>query len=220
METNVIYNEECLQGMEERIPDNSIDMILTDIPYGETNRDDNGLRNLDKGIADQISFDLEEALQEFNRVCSGSFYIFCGFQQLSYIDGFFRQNNISRRCLVWEKTNPSPMNGEYIWLSGVELCVYGKKPGATFNGYCDNTVLRYPSGRSKEHPTQKPLDMFKELIEKSSDEGDIVLDPFLGSGTTAVAAKVLDRKYIGFEQNEEYYKIAQERVSEVQKKLI
>jgi site-specific DNA-methyltransferase (adenine-specific) len=212
---NQIIEGDCLEVMKD-IPDKSVDMILTDIPYAEANRESNGLRCLDKEEADIQTFALSDFLQECNRVCKGSFYIFCGFQQLSEIDGYFRQNNISRRCIVWEKTNPSPMNAKTIWLSGIEICVYGKKSGATFNGFYKNTVLRYPSGSSKMHPTEKPLRMFEDLIAMSSNEGDIILDPCMGSGTTAVASLNTGRFFIGIEKEPKYCEIARQRVKAAQ----
>ena len=108
------------------------------------------------------------------------------------------------------------MNGDVIWLSGVELCVFGKKKGATYNYHCKNTVLRYPCGRSKVHPTQKPINLFRTLISASTKEGDVILDPFTGSGTTAIAAIKEKRHYIGMELNKEYYDIACERIKKEQ----
>ena len=93
LEKNKIYLGDCLELMKE-IPDKSIDMILTDIPYNEANRKSNGLRNLDKDKADICEFSLSTFLLESNRICKGSFYIFCGFQQLSEIDSFFRNNGV------------------------------------------------------------------------------------------------------------------------------
>ena len=81
LEKNKIYLGDCLELMKE-IPDKSIDMILTDIPYNEANRKSNGLRNLDKDKADICEFSLSTFLLESNRICKGSFYIFCGFQQI------------------------------------------------------------------------------------------------------------------------------------------
>jgi len=212
---NQIIEGDCLEVMRE-LPDKSVDMILTDIPYAEANRESNGLRCLDKQEADVQTFVLSDFLQECNRVCKGSFYVFCGFQQLSEIDGYFRQHDISRRCIVWEKTNPSPMNAKTIWLSGIEVCVYGKKSGATFNGFYKNTVLRYPSGSSKVHPTEKPLRMFEDLISISSNAGDIILDPCLGSGTTAIAAHNTGRFFIGIEKEPKYVEIARKRLERAQ----
>lgn len=192
----------------------SIDVVLTDIPYGEVNRPSNGLRELDKGKADIVDFDIDELLSQLVRVAKGSIYIFCGTEQVSDIRKFLVANGLSTRLLIWEKTNPSPMNGDKIWLSGIECCVYGKFPGATFNAHCKNTVLRYPvcSGKKRIHKTQKPLELFKYLIEVSSNPGDIVLDPFSGSGTTAVACRQLNRKYICVEKDEESYRNAEERI--------
>ena len=145
MELNKIYNEDCLEGMK-KIPDASVDCIVTDIPYNECNRTDNGLRNLDKDKADIGIFDVAVLTKNLCDKTKGSIYMFCGFNQVSTIRQAMSQKGLSTRIVVWEKTNPSPMNGSVIWLSGVELCVYGKKKGATFNFHCKNTVFRYPCG--------------------------------------------------------------------------
>ena len=74
-------------------------------------------------------------------------------------------------------------------------------------------VIKSSYLKAKWHPTQKPMEIFTRLIKLSSKEGDVVIDPFLGSGTTAIAAKRLGRKYIGIENNEKFFKIAEERIS-------
>ena len=208
---NEIYLGDCLELMKD-IPDKSIDMVLTDIPYVEVNRNSNGLRNLDKGKADIIDFNLDELVNELCRITKGSIYIYCGTEQVSNIRKLLIQNKMSIRLIIWEKSNPSPMNGDKIWLSGIECCVYGKFPKATFNLHCKNTVLRYPCGRSKIHPTQKPLKMFEDLILASSNEGDTILDPFIGSGTTAIACINTNRNFIGVEKDEHYFNLANERL--------
>jgi len=220
IELNRIYNEDCLEGMK-RISDNSVDCILTDIPYGEVNRSSNGLRKLDKSHADIVLFDIERLCKEFTRISKGSIYVFCGIEQVSDIRKTFVQQGLSTRIIVWEKTNPSPMNGDKIWLSGIELCVYGKKPRATYNGFGRNSVIRYSSGESKIHPTQKPVNLFGDLILTSSNEGDTIFDPFMGSGTTGIAAIRTNRKFIGFELSKQYFDIATKRIKEEiqQKKL-
>lgn len=212
-----LHEGDCIkymQGMEKK----SVDLLLTDIPYNEVNRKDNGLRKLDKGVADDAEFDLEEALKQFMRVTRGSIYVFCGIEQVSYIKKTFRENGLSTRLIIWEKTNPSPMNGQSIWLSSVECCVYGKFPKATFNEHCKGTVLRFPCGRSKIHPTQKPTALFNKIVEVSSNEGDIVFDPFMGSGTAGESAITLGRKFIGCELDHEYFVAAKDRIEEVEKK--
>lgn len=206
-----IHNGDCIPYMEG-MKAKSVDLLLTDIPYNEVNRKSNGLRNLDKKDADGAEFDLNKALEQFMRVTKGSIYVFCGIEQVSIIKKTFREHGLSTRLVVWEKSNPSPMNGNAIWLSSVECCVYGKFPKATFNEHCKSSVLKFPCGRSKVHPTQKPLPLFKRIVEVSSNEGDIVFDPFMGSGTSGVAALQLGRKFIGCEANEEYFKICENRI--------
>lgn len=196
----------------KQFDDKSIELCVTDIPYGEVNRKSNGLRNLDKHKADEVTFSLLDFLSELNRIIFGSIYIFCGTEQVSEIRKTLIKYGFSTRLIIWEKTNPSPMNGQHIWLSGVECCVYGKRKGAVFNGHCNNTVLRFPCGRNKLHPTQKPLDLIKQLIEFSSNKCGLVLDPCMGSGTTGVACKELDRDFIGIELDKEYFDIAKNRI--------
>ena len=211
MELNKIYNEDCLVGMK-RIPDGSVDCIVTDIPYNECNRTDNGLRNLDKDKADIGIFDVAMLTENLCEKTKGSIYMFFGFNQVSTIRQAMSQKGMSTRIVVWEKTNPSPMNGNKIWLSGIELCVFGKKSKATFNLHCKNTVLRYPCGVNKIHPTQKPIALMSYIVNASTKEGDIVLDPFMGSGTTAIACIREKRNFIGFEKSEEYWRKSMERI--------
>ena len=209
---------DCLEGMKQ-IPDGSVDLVLTDIPYGVVNRDDNGLRTLTKDAADIETFDVCELTKTLCAKTKGSIYMFCGTEQVSDIRRKMVEQGLSTRLMIWEKTNPSPMNGEYMWLSGVECCVYGKKSGGTFNLRCKNSVLRYPCGEHDIHPTQKPVDMFRYLIQASSNESDLMLDPFMGSGTTAVACIKEKRHFIGYELNKEYYDKACKRIDAAQRQL-
>lgn len=204
---NQIYNEDCMIGMK-RISDKSIPLILTDIPYDAVNRDSNGLRNLNKSHADIMLFDLNIFLEELYRISSNTIVIFCGKEQFSSIYTFFASKKGTVRPIIWEKSNPSPMNGKYVYLSGVEMAVWFKKNGGTFNSHCKNTVFKYPNGRSKLHPTEKNHKLLKDLILDNSDEGDLVFDPCFGSGSHLFVAKNLNRKYLGFEINNEYFSIA------------
>ena len=211
MESNLILGD-CLEKMKD-IPDNSVDLCLTDLPYSVVNRPSNGIRNFDKGVADVISFNLGSAIKEAVRVCSGSFYFFCSTEQVSEIRSILASEMSTRLC-VWKKKNPSPVNGQHIWLSGVECIVYGKKRGAAFNRHCENPVFEFSSGRNKHHPTQKPIHLIQYLIESSSVENDTVLDFTMGSGSTGVAAKILNRNFIGIEKDKKYFEIAKRRIEE------
>jgi site-specific DNA-methyltransferase (adenine-specific) len=123
------------------------------------------------------------------------------------------------RFIEWLKTNPQPINSKVNYLTNCrEIALLGiKKSKPTFNSSYDKAVYEYPiqGGKDRFHPTQKNTKMFEELIEKHSNEGDVVLDPFLGSGTTAVAASATGREFIGCELDEEYYKKAVERIKNV-----
>lgn len=196
------------------MPDNSVDFSLTDIPYDEVNRSSNGLRKLDKGCADVMIFDLEEFLFELNRVTKNSICIFCGQRQYSKIYDYLGKQKGTVRPIIWEKSNPSPMNGQYIYLSGVELAVWFKKSGAkTFNAHCKNSVFKYPCGRSKIHPTEKNHGLLKEIILDNTNEGDIVFDPCAGSGAHCLIAKENNRRFIGCEIDESWWEQAVNRVS-------
>lgn len=196
----------------------SVNLVLTDIPYGKVNRDSNGLRNLDKDVADVMTFVLSEFLDEIYRICKGTIIIFCGKEQLSEIYGYFDNMQKNKkgtvRQLIWRKTNPSPMNGQHIYLSGIENAVWFKKRGGVFNAHCKNTVFNYPCGRSKLHPTEKNHDLLKELILDNSQEGDLIFDPCMGSGSHGVVALQNNRDFIGVELNKNYFEIAQKRILE------
>ena len=207
MELNKLLNEDCINFMNTMKKD-SINCCLTDIPYGEVNRDSNGLRVLDKEKADELTFDLKEFLDLIYNVTSSTIIIFCGKEQLSEIHKFFsdkqKKGKGTVRQLVWQKSNPSPMNGQYVYLSGIENAVWFKKRGGTFNAHCKNTVFTYPNGSRKIHPTEKNHNLLKELILDNTNENDIIFDPCAGSGSTLLMAKETNRNYIGCELNTEY----------------
>lgn len=215
IEPNNCYNINCMEGMKLMKGQGvKADCLLTDLPYGEVNRKSNGLRTLDKANADSTTFDLMAYLNSVIQVIKGNFLIFCGTEQVSAIRKFFVEHDMTTRLLIWEKTNPSPMNGQTVYLSGIECCVYAKARGGVFNGFCKNTVFRYPCGTNDIHPTMKPLGLWYELLRDNTNEGQIVLDTCMGSWTTAVACHKLNRSWIGFELNEEYYKKGQQRYLE------
>lgn len=196
---------------------NSVKLTLTDIPYAEVNRESNGLRKLDKSTADEQTFDLNDFLTEVYRVTEGTIIIFCGMNQFSTIREFFAEKQAAKegtvRQLIWKKSNPSPMNGQYIYLSGIENAVWFKKKGGTFNARCKNTVFEYPCGRSKMHPTEKNHKLLEELIQDNSNPGDLVFDPCAGSGSHLLVARNNGRDFIGVELDEGYFKIAEGRLS-------
>ena len=135
-------------------------------------------------------------------------------EQVSNIVGYFsqkqKQNKGTVRQLIWKKTNPSPMNGDYIYLSGIENAVWFKKRGGIFNAHCKSNVFEYPCGRSKLHPTEKNHDLLKDLILDNSNEGNVIFDPCCGSGSHCLVAGENNRLFIGCELNTDYFQIAKE----------
>lgn len=126
MEINRIIHGDCMSNLQD-LENDIINLTLTDIPYGEVNRNSNGLRTLDKEEADVMTFDLDEFLKELYRVTKGIIIIFCGKEQVSPIHKFFSEKQAKGkgtvRQLIWEKSNPSPMNGQHIYLSGIENAI-------------------------------------------------------------------------------------------------
>jgi hypothetical protein len=173
-------------------------MVLTDIPYNEVSRKSAGLRRLDKGAADVATLSTKDIVALLATLAP-THYVFCGIEQVSSLRANFVKAGFTTRLGIWEKTNPSPMNGQYLWLSSLECCVFARKKGAVFNLHCAHPVWKGSAGRRTFHPTQKPTWLFRLLIEASSRPNDVVLDPFCGSGTSLVAAIQTGRKSIGVE---------------------
>lgn len=210
---------DCLEVMAG-LADGCVSMILADIPYGVVNRKSAGMRNLDKGAADELTFPLAGALAECVRLATGTIYIFCGTEQVSELRSRMVDAGLSTRLGIWEKTNPSPMNGQRVWLSAIECCVIGRKPGATFNEHCKSPVWRHATARGKLHPTMKPVGLMERLVLASSNPGDTVLDFTMGSGTTGVACANTGRRFIGIERDGGYFAIASDRIAAAYEKRV
>ena len=118
-----------------------------------------------------------------------------------------------KNILIWIKNNTGmgDLYGDYAPKS--EFIIYARKGKRKLNGRRDSNILYFNRTNNKLHPTEKPLDLCEFLINKSSNENNLILDSFIGSGTTALACKNLNRNFIGFENNEEYFKIAQKRLN-------
>jgi site-specific DNA-methyltransferase (adenine-specific) len=140
----------------------------------------------------------------------GTLIIFFDLWKISHLKEILEKYKFKQiRFIEWIKTNPQPLNSNVNYLTNCReialLGVKGSKP--TFNSKYDNGIYFHPlqGGKNRFHPTQKSLTLFEELIVKHSNEGDIVLDTFMGGGTTAIACKNTKRKYKGCEISKEYY---------------
>lgn len=222
---NNIYQVDSYKAIKD-IPDKSIDCIYTDIPY-LIESGGGGSSELAKRIL-KINFEdildirngIDYAIfEDFYRVMKKvNIFIWCSKMQLQdIINWWLGKENVNFEILVWCKSNPTPATNN-VWLPDIEYCLYFREKGVSLNNGYDLKSKWYLSPINKldkdqyDHPTIKPLELVKRHLLHTTQEGDIVFDPFLGSGTTCVAAKELGRRYIGFEINEKYYKIAKDRL--------
>jgi len=220
-----LFNKDCIEVMKN-MDNESVNLTLTDIPYDMVNRKDNGLRNLNKEDADIMTFDLQTFLESVFRITKDEIIIFCGVNQVSEIYKYFAEKQEKKkgtvRQLIWEKTNPSPMNGQFIYLSGIENAIWFRKSGGVFNAHCKNVVFKHACGRSKLHPTEKNHKLLEELILDNSNEKQILFDPCSGSGSHLYVARSLNRLFVGCELSKEYFDINKDRLQqqdiELQKK--
>lgn len=148
-----------------------------------------------------------------------SVYCWCGHRQFGPIIEAMEADGYSTRFLIWRKKCPAPAPPRSGWQSGAELCVYGYKPGrifadGMFNNVLDSDSFRFGQPGKVDHPTQKPLATIAPLLTVSTERDSLVLDPFMGSGTTGVACVKLGRRFIGIEIDEGYFNIACRRIRE------
>jgi DNA modification methylase len=224
---NEIYNEDCYEAIK-KIPDKSVDCIYVDVPYeyvnGGTSESELGDRFAkkrkilkEKNIYSGFDYKL---LDEFIRIIKNiNIFVWCSRLQLLDIMNYFSDKNCNFDLLTWNKTNPQP-GCNNTWLSDVEYCLYFREIGKVkLNDGYELKSKWYVSPINKKdkdlftHPTIKPLELVKRHLLHTTQENDIVADFFLGSGTTCVAAKELNRQYIGFEIDKQYYDIAVKRLN-------
>lgn len=203
------------------IPDKSVDLVVIDPPYlfdnfgggcfgNERKKNRRELENIRKGFDYSILKELNRVLKKTN------IYIFCSKAQLKDYFNFYAEVNTD--LLVWHKTNPIPAIANN-YLSDLEYCFFAREKGVEVHCEYETSSKLYESPMNKKdkekfkHPTIKPLALIKKLIQNSSDKGDIILDCFSGSGTTCVAAKELNRRFIGIEIDPEYHKISMDRLN-------
>ena len=223
-----LINGDCNKELEKILnTEFKFDFILIDPPYelenhGGTRKAMARRMNKIKDEIDFISngFDYDNIfnklikLQNIVNMC-----IFCSNKQISKIMGWFEDKGYSVTLLVWKKTNPSPLcNLKHI--SDLEFIVYVRGKGAYWNSD-ENLEIKYKlkqhsiiNGKNKFHPTEKPVNLLKELIRLHTKENDMILDCFMGSGSTGVACKELNRNFVGIELNKEYFEIAERRMEE------
>lgn len=223
-----LMHGDCLERMKE-IPDGSVDMILTDPPYNiarKNNFHTMGRKGIDFGEWDK-GFDLFSYIKYIPRILSknGSIFIFNSWKNIGEIAKFAEQQGfIIKDMIRWEKTNPMPRNRDRRYVTDYEVAVWLTMPKAkwvfnrqesSFQRPCFKGSLT-PLSEKTEHTTQKPLYLMEQILKIHTNEQQTVVDLFMGSGTTGVAAKNLNRKFIGIELDDKYFEIAKNRILETQ----
>lgn len=221
----------------KRIPDNSIDFILTDPPYNLGQHSTGNIplpgrtaMNNDVAEWDLIDFNPEEWADEFIRILkpTGNLFIFTSYNQLgrwyNCLDHRFDTTNF----MIWHKTNPAPKIYKAGFLNSCEMIFtcWNKKHTWNFisqkemHNFIESPICMRPERLSDpKHPAQKPVSILKKLVEIASNKDDIVFDPFMGVGSTGVAAIELERRFIGVEIDKDYFNAARNRIeSIIQKK--
>lgn len=211
---NKVIQGDCIEVMK-RIPDKSIDLVLTDPPYGMDYQSSWRTDKYDK-IANDVSLDwLDTFLTQAYRVLKDDthIYLFCNdFAISDFRKALERAAFNPKRALVWVKNNHTIGDLEGDYGNKTEFIVWGHKGRRELNGHRDTNVIQERRQATDLHPTQKPIDLMSYFIEKSSKPNEIIIDPFLGSGTTAVACKQLNRNFIGIEISSKYCEIARKRL--------
>ncbi|MGZ9756129.1 DNA-methyltransferase [Mycoplasma sp. 4423] len=205
-----------------------VNHIICDPPYNISAKHNfNTLNNPRQGVYFglwDINFDLFSWIKPYSKLIekNGSFIIFCSYKYISFIIKELGEVGfITKDVLIWQKNNPMPRNIKRRYVQDMEFAIWAVKKGAkwVFNKPDDKVYLRslfsFPivSGNERsKHPTQKSLALMQQIINIHTNIDDVILDPFMGSGSTGVAAIKNNRKFIGVEIDEKYYKIAEKRL--------
>lgn len=234
-----LINNDCISVLQE-IKDDTVDLIITDPPYNLANfmkeRDTNlkKLRDNFFGAAgwDDMEYDdwaesMDKFFAESARVIKkgGSMIVFMSIIKVETIIKLATKHGFYYKTTgIWHKTNPMPRNKNLHFVNSTEAWIYFtyiKRTGVFNNNnevlhdFVETSLTTSKERKFGKHPTQKPEKLIQYFIEILSNPNDIVLDPFMGSGTSAVASKVTNRNFIGVELNKQYYEIAVKRVGAV-----
>lgn len=212
------------------IEDHSVDFILTDPPYNIAKHSTGniyipGRKYLNNDIADwdMQEFRPEEWVEQFLRILkpTGNLFIFTSYNQIGQWYSCLDHKFDRTQFMVWHKTNPAPKIYKAGFLNSCELilCCWNKRHKWNFLGqeemhnFIESPICSGPERlNNPKHPAQKPVSILKKMIEIATDENDVILDPFMGVGSTGAAAISMNRKFIGIEYEQSYFKAAEVRL--------
>ena len=216
---NNIYNYDALTILS-MLPDNSVDAVVTDPPYLYDKKSNysgvaadiqtyQNIEFMSDGIDMKI---LDECIRVMKKI---NIVLFCSREQLPVYYRYFADKHCESRFMTWCKTNPVPACcGKY--LSDTEYILHFYESGTICNFMTDHYLMpakRHAKNDPLYHPTKKPTEILRDLINSTTQEGDIVFDPFMGSGSTAVACIETGRYFIGSELSAEYHSICEQRIA-------
>lgn len=221
-----LYNENCMDVLKS-IPDNSIQLLVTDPPYQVTKRGNPGNTggmlkkdiNLQGKVFEHNAIDCTVYAPEFYRILKpdSHCYIMCNHVNLKHILNTFTDVGFHFiKSLIWDKKNK--IMGTFYMSQFEYILFFRREIGKKINHCGTPDILSIPNKKDKDeegrnlHDTQKPVELMEILIGNSSEEGDTVIDPFMGIGSTGIAAKNLNRHFIGCEIDKHYFDIAKDRI--------
>ena len=219
----MLFNDDCIKVMNQLIGGGQkVDLVITDPPY-LMNYKTGWRKNKEHRFCKPILNDsnpklIKNMIRYVYRLLKedSAFYCFCNANHIDFfkqeIEKYFKVKNI----LIWIKNNHTAGDLKGAYGKKTEFIIYAVKGRHLLNGKRDVDTLYYNRvvGNMQLHQNQKPVDLIEFLISKSSQPNETVLDPFMGSGTTGVACKNINRKFIGIELEDDYYKIAKQRINE------
>ena len=224
-----IFNNDYF-NIVKKIKDKSIDLILTDPPYNISKYSRGnivipGRKAINNNIAnwDKIDINPNDLANEFVRILkpNGNIFVFTGYNKFGDWHSTFDPLFDTFQFMVWHKLNPTPKIYKTGFLNSCELiaCMWNKGHKWNFSSqksmhnFLESSTCTYPERlKSPFHPTQKPIDILEKIIKISTYPNDLVFDPFMGVGSTGVAALKLNRRFLGVEINNEYFLASKQRL--------
>ena len=212
-----LMNKDCFLAIKE-IPENSVDLIITDPPYGInfTKGYKSGSTELvhgDDGFSVMVFVD--ELMREFKRILkpNAAIYIFTRFDVMPYWWLKIKNHFDAKNQIIWFKGGGGMGDLKGNFSFNYESIMFATNGKHQIRGKRDGSVWQIGKCKQEYHETQKPVELIEKIISHSTDEGMVVFDPFMGSGTTGIACKNLNRSFIGIEKDENYFKISEQRIN-------
>ena len=223
-----IYNKDCLDVLKN-IPDNSIDLIVTDPPYLTTSRgnagNSGGMLQKDVNKKGKVftynNINCKKYAPEFYRVLKDGSHCYVMTNHINLIDMLNTFTDVGFhfiKSLIWNKSNK--IMGQYYMSQFEYILFFRKGRGKKINNCGTSDILSIPNKKTKDkggkniHDTEKPIELMEVLVNNSSQENELVLDPFMGVGSTGIACIKNNRNFIGIEIDENYFNIAKSRLEE------